>query len=179
MSEDTVVLTIYCNHKEQTGQTLLNLLGSLWKQLVLRKRTVTKSLLEQYEKHTKQQSRPTVDELVNQIVQELQGIQRAYIVIDALDECKRDIMERLVYSVRSISEKCRLLFTSRELLDIEELLNGFHRLDIKADTKDMEDYIYGRMYPGSRIIKLIDSSRPDNIQRDTVKDKVIARAAGM
>jgi hypothetical protein len=61
----------------------------------------------------------------------------------------------------------------------QELLKDFYRLDIEANIKDMEDYIYGRMYLRSRIVRLIEGSRADDIQRDTLEDIVIARAAGM
>jgi hypothetical protein len=178
MSEDTVILSIYCNHKEQAEQTLVNLLGSVWRQLALKKGAISDLASKLYKKHTAEQSRPTVNELVTYIDQELQNFSRAYMVVDALDECKRDMMASLVLALRSVSEKCHLLFTSRPLLIIEELLDGFSRLDINADTEDMEAYIYGRMYPGSQIVNLINS-RPDSIQRDAVKDIVIKRAAGM
>lgn len=178
MNDDTAVLAIYCIYKEQTEQTLLALLGSLWKQLVLR-RGFSKTLQKEHEEHTKRQSRPTAKELQDSIIAEIEHVEHVYVVVDALDECREDVLQHLVSTLRSLSRKCQLLFTSRPLLTIENLLSGFTHLMISAKTKDMMDYIDGRMYPGSRLMNLIESHPHADITKASVIETIVGKADGM
>src|SRR6201999_2144279 len=102
--------------------TLNYLLGCLWRQLAYRRGLFSKRILASYSKHAKRHSRPTTSESITSLQQELEDLLLVYIVVDALDECEKDVMNSLVPSLRFISPNCHLLFTSRPLPRIDNLL---------------------------------------------------------
>jgi hypothetical protein len=109
---------------------------------------------------------------------ELRTFQQVYIVVDALDECKKDVMFSLIASLKEISSTSHLLITSRPLLTIKELLNGFWEVEIIANYKDMEEYIDGRLQGAMQLTQIIDLHR-DSISREEIRKKVIRTANGM
>lgn len=105
-------------------------------------------------------------------------LEKVYIVVDALDECKKDVLSQLVSSLHSLSSKCRFLFTSRPLPTIESLFRDVPRLPVVPDAEDIRLYIRGRMFEGSQLVMLIQSW-PDSITREEVVESVLTKSVGM
>ena len=159
----------------------------------MRESAISHLLLEAFHDHTRKQSRPTTDELIKALQAEFRSIKKMYIVVDGLDECERNAMYGLVPALWSISNKVRLLFTSRPLGEIEKLMKklmeGYSRLDIIASTADMKGYVHARMQADHRFTSLIDEyqdslSQEDcghqgSISQEGVERAVIKNAAGM
>ena len=154
-----------------------NILGCLWKQLALWK-GYSEILRASYDMHTKEQSKPNASQLQSSLVEELKDVQQAYIVIDALDECREDVRDQLVPMLQRLSDKCRLLCTSRPLPTNERLLSGYSQLEITASNKDLENYIEGQMNSRSHIVNLITRHPKIEVMK-MVKEAVIAKAGGM
>ena len=74
MTEEIAVLSMYCDYREHGEQSLLNLLGSLWKQLVS-KNGLSKAIVDSYRMHIKEQSRPTIEQLTAYLLKELDKVQ--------------------------------------------------------------------------------------------------------
>ena len=178
MSNNICVLSIYCNFQDRTIQTLVNLLGSLCKQLTIDRGGVSKSLSEFREAHIKEQSLPTPSGLVEGLNVELKGFERVYIVIDGLDESSGEVMGPLVESLCGLIPTTQLLVTSRDTYAIREnfMGRGFSELRITANETDLERYINTQL-AASDLGRMVDHSK--SITREDVKQTVIGKTNGM
>jgi hypothetical protein len=96
------VAFIYCNYKEKTNQTAVNLVASLLKQLVQAQSVIPSKLRWLYEQHIGRNTRPTLVECSELLHMELAAYSKVFIIVDALDECdetsgaRRDLITRLL-----------------------------------------------------------------------------------
>jgi len=170
---DSVVTTfIYCNYKEQAEQTVSNLVASLLKQIVQGRRAISDDVKSFFERHQRQTSRPTPDQLTNVLISEIRTLSKVFIVVDALDECREDDATRaqLLQVLRSLPRQVNLMVTSRNLPSIGRDFEGAKRLHICAKDDDMKAYIEGRIAFGPRHLK--------NLQ-ETIVSKIVENAKGM
>ena len=77
---------IYCNYKEQADQTVSNLVASLLRQVVQGRRAISDDVKSFFERHRRQTSRPTLDQLTDVLISEIRTRSKVFIVVDALDE---------------------------------------------------------------------------------------------
>src|ERR1700722_3577222 len=170
---DSVATTfIYCNYKEQADQTVSNLVASLLRQVVQGRRAISDDVKSFFERHRRQTSRPTLDQLTDVLISEIRTRSKVFIVVDALDECREDDETRtmLLEVLRSLPRQVNLMVTSRNLLSIGRDFEGAKRLHIRAKDDDMKIYIEGRIASGPRHLK--------NMQ-EAIMNKIVKNAEGM
>ena len=99
--------SIYCNYKEQTEHTVSNLVASLLKQMVQDSRAISDDIKSFYKRHHRRAARPTLDQLTNILISEIQSYSKVFIVVDALDECREDDATRatLLEVLRSLPKQ--------------------------------------------------------------------------
>jgi GTP1/Obg family GTP-binding protein len=163
---------IYCNYKEQTLQTVTHLIASLLKQLVQDCPAVSDNVKSFYHCHQDQGTYPTLDEFIEVLEAEIRGYTKAFIVVDALDECTEtnECQIKLMKALRSLAELgVNLMVTSRDLPSIEQHFREALRLHIRATDEDVEKYVQNRLvnYPG--LENLID----------TITKHIVDNARGM
>ena len=78
---------LYCNFRQQQDQKPVDLLASLLGQLVQGQPSVSNSMESLYERHKTKRTRPSFEEISRVLQSILASYSRAFIVIDALDEC--------------------------------------------------------------------------------------------
>jgi hypothetical protein len=168
-------LCIFCNHKERTAQTDTNLVASLLKQLVEERYTVSKHVQALYEKHMKTGTRPTSQEFLDALRSEVEAFySSAFIVLDALDEGPEHEGTRanLISNLQNLSGTIRLMVTSRDLPSISEAMVGIPRLQIHAQSEDIEKYIEGRLSMEPRLRQLLQGdSELRELLVTTVRDR--------
>src|SRR3984957_13301862 len=170
---DSVATTcIYCNYKEQAEQTVPNLVASLLRQIVQGRRAISDDVKSLFERHQRQSTRPTLDQLTDVLVSEIRIRSKVFIVVDALDECREDDATRalLLQVLRSLPRQVNLMVTSRNLPSIGRDFEGAKRLHIRAKDDDMRVYIEGRIALGPRPLK--------NLQ-EAIVNKIVENAKGM
>lgn len=134
------MISIYLSHKDSHDQTLSNLAGSLFKQLMLYQCQVAPSeCVKRLWKAAKQQeTRPDLKEFTKALDSELESFDKVYIVIDALDEClektTRNSLLDLLHDI--LKANVSLMLTSRPLKEIE---TKFRSLTIHCDGCDKHD----------------------------------------
>ena len=84
---DVGLAYLFCNYKSQVDQSLLNLISALVKQLVQKRPDIAAPVTCLYNDHSKQQSRPSQDELFTALLTICLKYTGVYIIVDALDEC--------------------------------------------------------------------------------------------
>jgi hypothetical protein len=163
---------IYCNYKEQAEHTVSNLVASLLRQMVQDSRAISDDIKSFYKRHQRRGARPTLDQLTNILISEIQTYSKVFIVVDALDECREDDETRatLLEVFRSLPGQVNLMVTSRDLPSIARDFEGTKRLHIRAKDDDIKIYIEGRIASGRRHLKQL---------QEVIVNRIVENAKGM
>lgn len=169
---------IYCNYKEQTDQTSINLISSLLRQLATQKAFILDDLASLHHQHSSKKTRPTVVELLKELRSAVSSFTNVFIVIDALDECAEEngSREGLLESLRALPENISLMFTSRPHIRIDRSFPDVQELVVTANPNDVRVYIDSRISQSRRLACNI-KQRPDIIEM--IKEKVPEKIEGM
>ena len=176
-TSDVGVGWLYCIYNE-TGQTAQNLLASLLQQFCRQKGSLSPEVLNSYEHHFRQNTRPLVSDISNLICSEVQRFSKVYIVIDALDECPESDRTRDVFltELLKLPSNAYLLVTSRPNSLIESILTEARCLEISAHVDDVRQHVAARIANKAPLLKHIAAN-------PSLKDKIISviteRAQGM
>jgi hypothetical protein len=171
--ENVAVLCIYCNYKEQTEQTASGLVASLLKQIVQDRGSVSDITKSFYGPFRFNSRRPSLDDFTNTLREEFQTFTKAFVVVDALDECSADDGTRaeLLRRLRSLGKNVNLMVTSRDLLTIAADFEGAQRLDIQAKDSDIRRYVECRLARSPR--------RHLKTLQETIASKIVENIRGM
>ena len=131
-----------------------------------------------YDTHVNKKTRPTPTELLGTLKTEIGAFSKAFIIVDALDECSEDDNKRanLLDTLLSLPKNVKLLVTSRPLPTIQSDLEGIARLDIRADEKDVRMYVKGRIPREKRLARHVTND-PD--LGETLVQTIVKSAKGM
>ncbi|KAF7536435.1 hypothetical protein G7054_g4536 [Neopestalotiopsis clavispora] len=120
---DRSVAFLYLSYKDP--QTLETLVGSVIRQLVERIYPLPKDIRELW-KLRKSNDHPPLGEL-SSLLRKLSEDRNIYLVIDAFDECPKDIRFRLFKALQTDTERIHTLVTSRYLEEFDTLFEDFQR----------------------------------------------------
>ncbi|PMD63451.1 uncharacterized protein K444DRAFT_556103, partial [Hyaloscypha bicolor E] len=136
---------IYCNFRRQDEQKINDLLASLLKQLAEGQPCLPVTVKELYDRHKKNRTRPSLDEILKTLNSVITTYSRVYIVVDALDECQ--CWSTFLSDIFSLQAKTgvKLFTTSRPIPDIEEMFKECLSLEILASDEDIGKYLNGHM----------------------------------
>jgi hypothetical protein len=145
------VAYLYCNFRQQEHPS--DLLLSLLKQLT--SPSVPETVVSLYRRHLAKRTRPSFDEILEVLHSVVASCSRAFVVIDALDECAG--CHRFMPVIFSLQVKCgtNIFATSRFIPEITEKFNGRTWLEIRASDDDVRKYLDGRIVQSER--KLLKS----------------------
>ena len=147
-NDDTKVVYIYCNYKDQVAQTASNLIACLTRQIIGYPKELPQEMPSIYEDLQRQKSRPSFDELNRLLTAMCKKYKQTYVVVDALDECEASHERRLLLQVlESLPLKSTKLFvTSRpNNEDIFQTFSRANQIIIAAAVVDLREYILERM----------------------------------
>jgi Cdc6-like AAA superfamily ATPase len=171
------VTYVYCNFRQQHEQKPADLLASILKQLVQQQLSIPQSVKSLYERHKDKRTRPSVGEISKALRSTVTDYQRAFIIIDALDECQASGANRAKFLTEIFNLQAKtganLFATSRFIPEIEKEFKGSVSLEIRASDEDVCRYLDGHM---SRLPSFILRS-PD--LQEEIKTEIIKVADGM
>jgi len=175
--DDIGIAFIYCNYKEQGEQTLVNLIASLLQQ-VLQRRPLPTKLHALYQHHTSKRTRPTVTECLELLRTELSSHSRAFLVVDALDECddNNETRTMLLNNLLKLPTTTSLMVTSRHVSSIELQLDQPCCLEIRASDIDMRIYLERQIQRKERLRK---HTQKDSSLVEVILEEVVKAAQGM
>jgi Cdc6-like AAA superfamily ATPase len=141
---------VYCNFRRSQEQRAVDLLACVLKQLSQGLSSVPESLRRLYESHQSQRTRPSFDEISQTLQSVISEYSRAFIIIDALDECQDSggDRKRLLAGLFSLQVKSGACFlaTSRFIPSIEKEFEARStRMEIRASEQDLKRYIDGNL----------------------------------
>lgn len=174
-SEDIGVAYVFCNYKTQAEQTADALLASLLKQVTHSRPNQAGAVVQMYEKHQMQKTKPSLDEITTALQTVSSSYTVTYIVLDALDECIKSTRDKLIAPLRRLQKHAniRLLCTSRFIPEIEELFYADTKLEVRASEQDIRRYVAGQI---SRLPKCIHS---DSELKQEVQEGIAKAVDGM
>ena len=168
---------IYCNHKSQGSQTASELIASLVQQLSLQQRGVPEEVRVLYSRHRSSRTRPVLQEWLQVLRLLINEFSDVYIVIDALDECNEaDRTRRTLIQELGQTPGLAILYTSRYLGDIAQLLQGTAQLELRAVDADIARFVD---YQITQESDLMGFCRRDPSLRNDLIEKIVKQADGM
>ena len=161
-------------HDDQS-QKLENLLACLLRQLAQGLPQVPESLDALFKKYKSRGTRPSLDEYFVSLRATVKQLPRAFIVIDALDECQFPTVTRLLDTVLELqaSSSVNLIATSRLIPEITARFKSKPTLEIRAATHDVTEYLK------SSLEKLPSFVLRDPQLQDDIVHKITDAADGM
>jgi hypothetical protein len=159
-STSIAVAFYFCDYKSEISQEPTNILASLAVQLALQLDEAFNLLQEYYHRlHPDKQlsKQPAHDELLPLIVKMASLYDKAFLIVDGLDECSART-NLAAASLRQLSEQSQtisLAIFSRDEVEIrEELGNTFAHVEIAAHTEDIDLDVRSEMNNRSQLRSL-------------------------
>ncbi len=170
------IAVIYCSYNMRETQKKERLLGEVLRQLVRPEHSSFEPIQAVIDKCTTEDRRLRFDELADLTRHVLGFYNRAYIIIDALDEC--DSMESLsltaeLQRLQALLPSLRLMITFRPQVVVEDSFSNVAELEIRASDEDLNCYINNNI---ARLTKHVMES--PTIKNDVV-ESIIKAASGM
>ena len=166
--QEVGIAVLYCEWRQQEVQSPVNLLASIWSQLV-----VDKPLSMEVEALYKQKGsrvKPKYHEVLSILKSEIERLGSVYIILDALDElaehndCSKVPVEALSIMTPVFSRMVKILATSRSK---QSLLPRYELAHIVANGDDIERFLENRFQQG------ISSS--EDLSRRTRRDQALTK----
>ncbi|OBT38813.1 hypothetical protein VE00_10966 [Pseudogymnoascus sp. WSF 3629] len=149
-SDNVGVAYIYCNYKRRETQSTTNLLAAILKQLVQECPLYGEPVATLHKQHADRRTRPPLDEIRAALNSVVNSYSKAYIIIDALDECTDSDGTRseLLTILRNLqtATNTSLMATSRFVTRIEQSFQGSPMLEIRASDADVKRFVAGKMH---------------------------------
>ncbi|KAH0543124.1 hypothetical protein FGG08_002550 [Glutinoglossum americanum] len=171
------VACIYCSYKEKEGQTVVNLIASLLRQLIQKNAFISNEISSLYHHHIEKQTRPTFDEWFKLLQSEAHHLSKVFIVIDALDECPESNGTRdgFLTEIQKLPN-IHLLVTSRHIPSIERVFGKAARMEVQASNGDVRRYLECRIMRDHRLVRRIEA---DPALQEAIINAIIEKAKGM
>ena len=149
--EDIAVVGLYCDFLAQEEQTTTNIMGAILKQLVGRG-GIPDYLREAFQKRQKEFGgrKLRLPDLVGMLKIAIDSLPKAFICLDALDECLPKHLPELLKLLGDIVQECpktRIFLTGRPHVG-EDIQRHFSRvvvIPISPKTDDIRNYVEMRL----------------------------------
>ncbi|KAK6501952.1 hypothetical protein TWF481_009770 [Arthrobotrys musiformis] len=140
---------IYCNVRQKDTQKVNHLVASLIKQLAEGQSSLSGNIKDLYNRHKPKHTQPSLDELSSVLRSVAGTYSRAFIVVDALDECQTSngCRKRFLSEIFHLQSEYRvnIFATSRTIPEVTEIFKNSTSLEIRARDEDIQKYIEGRI----------------------------------
>ena len=147
-SQDVGVAYIYCNYKIQSDQSTTNLLSAILKQLVQKRPSIADPVTQLYDQHSNSGTRPSLEDILSALNSVLANYLKAYIIVDALDECTdRDgTRSQFLTKLRNLQSTTdlNLMVTSRFIPDTMDRFQDSLLLEVRASDADVKKFVSGQ-----------------------------------
>jgi hypothetical protein len=172
------VACIYCNYKEKDAQTPVNLIASLWMQLVEDHGSLSADVKGLYGKYVERGTRPPLSEVSRVLQSEITKYSKVFVVLDALDECSESDGTRQLFltEIRKLMPNISLLVTSRHIANIELEFQKAACLEISANDEDVRSYLKSRIEGQPQLARHIEK---DTTLQDAILHTIVKKANGM
>ena len=168
---------VYCSYKDP-DQTPENLIASLLRQLAQRLPSLPEEIRDMYKQHTKEKTRTSLAEYLRLLHMVVQMFSQAFLLVDALDECKEEdgARKRFLAALEELSAGVHLVVTSRWVPAIESEFSEALKLEIHADSEDVARYVRSRVATTPRLMRHVVA---DPMLESMISRKIADNCHGM
>ena len=174
---DLAVAFFYCDYKDPTTQDPCCILGSLAVQIAKQSGTSFERLQAFYKIRNpggKKANTYEAEELRDLIMKMAWDYSNVMIIVDALDECGTyvSLVTDLLSSLNTFGgeSNIRMLFSSRDELDIRETLVHYSKVAIAAEKSDLRLYVGAEIHVRARKLRIKDNSLKEHIMKRLVEN---------
>ena len=180
--EDIAVACLYYDFLTQQEQTITNMMGAIFKQLVGRG-VIPENVREAFQEGKKEIGgrRLRLADLMRMLEIAISSLPQVFICIDALDECPPKNLPELLNSLRDIvreSPRTRIFLTGRPHVkeDIQRYFAKAIVLPISPNTEDVRNYLKMRLDRDVEPHAMDDDLRVDIVRSilDKISDMYVA-----
>jgi hypothetical protein len=166
---------LFCNYKRQHEQDTYHFLAALTRQLLFQKETVPGSLTDIFTRHKARNTRMSQGELRDVLLSICGAFKKVYIVIDALDECGKDVNSELLPTIRGLQLQISvsLLVTTRQPRKVLDHVPSCPTLEVRASESDVAIYL------GARMRTLPKFVQTDQALQDMIVTAIVSAVDGM
>jgi Cdc6-like AAA superfamily ATPase len=168
---------LYCNFRQQDEQRPTDLILNLLKQFIQGQPSIPEIVQNLYSHHKPKQTRPSPGEFLSVLHHVTASYKKAFIIIDALDECQVshggcEIFLREILSLQA-KAKMNIFVTSRFIEEVQAKFDKSIKLKIYANDTDVQKYLDNRLqnFPSS-VVK-------DHSLQAEIKSKIAKAVDGM
>ena len=167
--EYTVGAWLYCDHKAQREQTVVNMLGAILKKLV------GSEIPEDIRRAFKEGRRPLLEDLVRMLRIAIASLPPVFICIDALDEFLPENLPELLGSLRDIAQESpwtRIFLTGRPYV-LECVREYFARvvvIPVIPKPEDIRNFLEMRLEKDNKRLEMKKDFREEIVR--TILDKM-------
>jgi hypothetical protein len=174
----TSIAYVYFSYEEKENRSVVNIVGSLLRQLVQRKGVIPDQIMALYNDHSRRKTRLKLTDITKLLHSECLSVLKTFIVIDALDECSvhNDARESFINELSKLPQTTRLLLTSRPDAKITHRINDTIQLEIQATNTDVANYIEMRLEEDLRLKHHVEG---DAELKAAIISKLVQNARGL
>ena len=131
-----------------------------------------------YKQHTKDKTRPSLAEYLRLLNRVVRMFSQAFLLVDALDECKEEegARKKFVAALKELSAGVHLVVTSRWVPAIESEFSEALKLEIRADSEDVAQYVRSRVATTPRLMRHVVA---DPMLESMISRKIADNCHGM
>lgn len=167
---------------EAIAQTPASFLSIVIKQLCRRKTILPGSLRALFNRCTRDDRKPKLAELQDEFQAIVGTFDEVFLVIDALDECDKEIRQEFLPYICSLFDQCpgklKTLVTSRPEPDIERAFTSAKFEMIKIEATKVNDDIAAYVR-GVLVNRTHDNCDMDLALRQEIEDVLVSQSGGM
>jgi hypothetical protein len=141
-SQNCGIAYIYFDSQDQQHQTALNVFASLLKQLAVRSKQKSPTLIGMHSRHQARGTLPGFTELGDCLESVCTLVSASFIILDALDECEESIRHKVLQELGRLKCKSvKVLATGRPHIVGLGNFKFSLTLPVKADIHDLRHYL--------------------------------------
>jgi len=172
------VAYIYCDYRDQTSQTVANILSSVLRQFLTTASYVPESIITTLESIKKKDQRAEIGDISKMLKVLLPRLDRSFLCLDALDELEPRTRFTLLKALRTEFGSARILLTGRPHIEPEvnrALQTQPDAMHIEANEGDIRGFLIHEIEEDMNI-------NPDDMNeqlREEILEAIISKAGGM
>ena len=174
--DDIGLAFVYCDYKDQSRQTALDLTGNLIQQLSARKDDLCSRVAQYFSGLDEKRTQPSLEGYKGLLLSSCAVFSQTFVVVDALDECDMEVRRSFLQMLNTLEQNSvKILVTSRpNHEDIKMQFSSVLRTEIVAAEEDVRRYLKEKMESNAKFKKRVGTSLFNRII-----DTLTSRASGM
>ncbi|KAM3439393.1 hypothetical protein MY4824_002668 [Beauveria thailandica] len=178
LASDTAIAFVYCNYRDSDTHNTLEILSSIVKQFV-EQCPVLHSEVEAFrDRQMSMRSKSPAERDYLALIRTLsKRFAKAFVFIDALDECPEINRDKLLPCLKALQDSVRLFVTSRLSVDLTGKLSNIVRINVKAHDSDVRAFISAKLASGAT--RISRALAKDDKMEDTIINSIVDQSNGM